>query len=404
MPDEAGERPWRGVASAFCTCLLGLGLARFAYTPLIPALIAAHWFTPSEAVFLGAANLAGYLAGALAIRIVMRRLGLRTTIRALMVLATASLLGCARPSGFAWFCACRLAAGFAGSGLMVLAAPAVLPLVPARHRGLAGGVIFTGIGVGVAASGTILPALLHWGLGAAWLALAAGGAAMTGLAWTGWPKNAPPAPASATAPAFPPGLAFLFAAYATNAVGQIPAMLFLADFVARGMGLGIATGGHVWAALGLGALAGPLAAGWLSDRIGPVAALRLHWAAQIAASVTLWWAPGVAVVAVSGLVIGAGIPGLVVLVLVRTQALAGPEAPRAWGIATTCFAGGQAAGAYALSFVFRSTGSYQALFASAVLAMGLALGLGEASRVLVAARAGREIRGSREGRHPRRSG
>jgi len=36
-----------------------LGLARFAYTPLIPALIAAKWFSPAEAVYLGAANLAG---------------------------------------------------------------------------------------------------------------------------------------------------------------------------------------------------------------------------------------------------------------------------------------------------------------------------------------------------------
>src|SRR5260370_41041192 len=56
---------WQFAAAGLCASLVGLGLARFAYTPLIPALIAAKWFSPADAVYLGAANLAGYLAGAL---------------------------------------------------------------------------------------------------------------------------------------------------------------------------------------------------------------------------------------------------------------------------------------------------------------------------------------------------
>ncbi len=41
-----------------------IGLARVFYTPLLPTIIAAHWFSPADAAYLGAANLAGYLAGA----------------------------------------------------------------------------------------------------------------------------------------------------------------------------------------------------------------------------------------------------------------------------------------------------------------------------------------------------
>ena len=37
---------WRAVLSAFCTSLIGIGLARFAYTPLLPVIIGAHWFEP----------------------------------------------------------------------------------------------------------------------------------------------------------------------------------------------------------------------------------------------------------------------------------------------------------------------------------------------------------------------
>ncbi|WP_176510439.1 YbfB/YjiJ family MFS transporter, partial [Pseudomonas urethralis] len=57
--------PWLPIWAGLCASLVGIGLARFAYTPLIPALINAHWFANAAVVYLGAANLAGYLVGAL---------------------------------------------------------------------------------------------------------------------------------------------------------------------------------------------------------------------------------------------------------------------------------------------------------------------------------------------------
>jgi hypothetical protein len=74
-PQDAGGPVWLSATAGLCASLVGLGLARFAYTPLIPALVAAKWFTPSEAVYLGAANLAGYLAGALIARDLGSRIG-----------------------------------------------------------------------------------------------------------------------------------------------------------------------------------------------------------------------------------------------------------------------------------------------------------------------------------------
>jgi hypothetical protein len=35
---------WRATLSGLSATLVGIGLARFAYTPLMPALIAARWF------------------------------------------------------------------------------------------------------------------------------------------------------------------------------------------------------------------------------------------------------------------------------------------------------------------------------------------------------------------------
>jgi predicted MFS family arabinose efflux permease len=376
---------WRGVAACLCTTTIGLGLARFAYTPLIPALIAAHWFAPSQAVYLGAANIIGYLAGALAARFVARRLGVRAALRMFMALATASLLACAHQGGFAWFLPWRLLSGFAGAGLVVLAAPSVLPLLPARHRGLAGGVIFLGIGIGVVISGTVMPLLLQIGVAAAWLGLASAAFGLSVFAWINLPPDPPlQTGAAAGRSATSTALWALYAAYGLGAVGQVPALLFMADFVARGLGDGVSAGSHMWAVFGLGALAGPLGAGSLADRIGSVATLRGLFISQVVALASLVLLPSLPVVAAANFVLGAGVPAFVVLVLGRSQILAGSDTDarrRAWSLATTGYALGQALGAYGFSTAFARLGRYDLLFSSAAFFMALGCIAGELSRM-----------------------
>ncbi len=380
--------PRPAVLAGLCTCLIGLGLARFAYAPLVPALIAAHWFTPAQAAYLGAANIAGYLAGAGLASAAGRRLGARRALRLCMMLATASFFACVQPAGFAWFALWRLVSGLAGAGLTILAAPSILHIVPARHRGRASGVIFTGVGIGMVASGTVLPALLRHGLPAAWLALGVASAALTVIAWPFLPADpAPAARGRAVAGSVSRGLYSLNLAYAVSAAGQVPAILFIADFVARGRMLGIATGAHVWVVFGLGALIGPAACGGLAARVGTVWTLRLLWASQVMAACVLALAAGyglggVGTIGLAGAVAGAGIPGLVVLVLGRSQALAGADdAARreAWRRATLAFATGQALCAYGASFLFERLQRYDLLFALGAVFMAAAFGLGEIS-------------------------
>lgn len=66
--DTADSLPWAAMFAGLCASMIGIGIARFAYTPLIPPLIEAGWFPAESVVYLGAANLAGYLAGALVAR------------------------------------------------------------------------------------------------------------------------------------------------------------------------------------------------------------------------------------------------------------------------------------------------------------------------------------------------
>src|SRR6266481_1011753 len=184
---------WQFAAAGLCASLVGLGLARFAYTPLIPALIAAKWFSPADAVYLGAANLAGYLAGALVARELGARAGAVRALRAMMALASLCCFACSMPVSFAWFFGWRFLAGVSGGVIMVLAASTILPHIAPGKRGVVGGVIFAGVGLGVAVSGTLVPLLLQQGLRQSWYGLGVLSALLTLMSWQAWPADAPAA-------------------------------------------------------------------------------------------------------------------------------------------------------------------------------------------------------------------
>jgi predicted MFS family arabinose efflux permease len=371
--------PLPATLSGLCATLVGIGLARFAYTPLIPVLIAAQWFTPSQAAYLGAANLAGYLAGAFLARPLAARAGAATMLRTMMLLASAAFFACAFPLSFAWFFAWRFSAGLAGGVLMVLAAPTVLAQMPASRRGIAGGAIFTGVGLGIAASGTLVPLLLQAGLVETWLGLGALALVLTLIAWGGWPPAAVTAPATADkAPPrrhANPQLRALYVEYALNAVGQVAHMVFLVDFVARGLGRGLGAGAVAWVLFGLGAMVGPSLTGMLADRIGFRYALRAAFLVQAIFVAALAVTTGSGWLIASSIVVGAFVPGVVPLALGRVHDLAEDAQARAagWRSATIAFAVGQAAAAYGYSYLFARGESYVPLFALAAAALVLAL-------------------------------
>jgi predicted MFS family arabinose efflux permease len=375
-PSSADSAPiWRPVLSGLCASLVGIGLARFAYTPLLPALIASGWFTAADAAYLGAANLAGYLAGAVLARPMAAQVRAHRVLQAMMVLAAISLFACAWNLSFLWFFAWRFAAGLAGGVLMVLAATTILPHVAPGRRGLASGAIFTGVGIGIAASGTLVPLLMQIGVRETWLGLGALTLVLTFVAWGGWPREAARPHKAEPAPMRSgPVLSALMLEYAFNAAGLVPHMVFLVDFIARGLALGLEIGSVFWVIYGVGATFGPLCVGALADKIGFRTALRAAFVVQAAAIGALAFTSGTVALVISSLIIGAFTPGVVPLVLGRLHELIADAKGRtaAWGFATTAFSLGQAAAAYGFSYLFaQSAGGYALLFtlgAAAVLA------------------------------------
>jgi predicted MFS family arabinose efflux permease len=242
----------------------------------------------------------------------------------------------------------------------VLGPPSVLAAVAPGQRGRIGGLVFAGVGCGIAASALVLPWLIGQGLSLAWAGLAAAALVLAGLTWPLWPPAAslPPTPARAA-----PGLGLLVGGYALNAVGIVPHMLLLSDFVARGLGAGIATGAAAFALYGIGAACGPIAGGWIADRLGFRRTLRGVVLAQAAAILAPAVAPSLGVAIATGMVVGALTPGVPPLVLGRAVELAGSDAARrAWASATIGYAACQGLAAWATALLFAATGRYAPVF------------------------------------------
>jgi predicted MFS family arabinose efflux permease len=380
---------WLPIFAGLCASLVSIGLARFAYTPLIPSLIQAHWFSASDVVYLGAANLVGYLIGALIGHPLARRTSNKSALRLMMVAVTLSFFACGFPLSVSWFFGWRLLSGVAGGAIMVLVAATVLPHVPASRRGLASGAIFLGIGLGIAGSGTIVPPLLSLGLQNTWFGLGALALVLTAASWFGWPSATPAAIAapSAVPSTMPtdPNVYLLFAQYAFMAAGLVPAMVFLVDYVARGLGAGAHIGALIWVMYGLGAIIGPVSYGFLADKLGARLSIRLVLAVQAVAVGLLSISSSFTALALLAVILGSFPPGIVPLALARVHELIPNHHQQqiAWSRATVSFATFQAIAGFAYSALFNSSGGHHALlFIIAAGAIVVALLLEQGMRLL----------------------
>ncbi len=308
----------------------------------------------------------------------------RTALRALMLVASAAFIACAWPLSVAWYFAWRFAAGLAGGAIMVLVATSILPHIPAPRRGFVSGMIFLGLGLGIAASGTLVPQLLRLGLRETWIGLGLVALALTLLSWFGWPAtNAPAATSQPAGPAarapLPKGMRRLYAQYAINALGLVPVMVLLVDYVARGLGRGSSVGASYWVLYGIAAIAGPLLCGVAADRLGFRRAYRGALLLQGLAVAALAVSGNALVIGVATVMLGIFTPGVVPLGLGRIHELVphDPVAQRAaWSHATTAFALLQALSGYGYSWLFVHSGqSYALIFACGAVAMAVAVAI-----------------------------
>jgi predicted MFS family arabinose efflux permease len=352
-----------GAAATFS----GIGLARFAYVPLFPAMVVAGWVTGPEAGFLGAMNLAGYLIGVLGGETLARRLGTARALDAGMALVGLAFAACAWNGGVVWLAVWRFLAGLAGGTLMALAGPAVQGAVAPTQRGIGGGIVVTGVGGGIIAASLLIPSLLPAGLSVTWLALAVLVMALWMLAHPRWPQT--PVAAADVAGTGGKGLALILT-YGLAGAGMVPHMVYFVDYAVRGCNLDPHLAALLWLLFGIGAICGTLTGGRAADLWGAVWTLKICLALQVTA-VALALHSSVAGLVMAALLGGFSGIGITAVVLARARELAGAAAGALWVRATAVYALAQAATGFVLVPLFAYTNSYSLVFGTC-LALSMA--------------------------------
>jgi predicted MFS family arabinose efflux permease len=375
---------WSLALAGMCANMIGIGIGRFAYVPLLPLIIDAGWATTAGAAQLAAANLIGYLLGALAAHPLAVRLGAPVVIRGAMLALLASLLACALQPALAWLWVWRCLAGASGGLVIILAAPHVLSQVQAGVRGRAVGLVFSGIGLGVVISGFAVPAFGARHLQAAWLALAACAAIAILYAWPKFAIEAKPRTAVPTGSLPPRGaMLALLCAYPLDAIGYLPHTVFWVEYLVHGLSMPMAVGGAFWAVFGAGAAVGPLLTGMVADRLGFRMTVIGCLALKALAVALPLASTSMASLFISSFMVGALTPGLVAVASGRALEIVGPGAhQRNWAMMTFLYALMQALGGYAMAALYGALHSFNLLFgigASVLLLAAVISGIGRSA-------------------------
>ena len=377
---------WVSLGTA-CCLFTGVGIGRFGYTVMVPAMVNAGLVSETEAGYLGAFNLLGYLLGSLAAPRLMRHFGSIPLLKACMVVALVCLLVSAVPGGFWWLLPWRVLIGLAAGVLMVGAVTVLLTLASAEELPTAAASLFTGVGTGIMLSGILVPPLSGMGVAAAWLGLTALVGIAIALAWWSFPARLPstdPGPSiQVRGTVLSAGVVRLLLAHLLFGMGIMPHTIYWVDYIARTLDRGMGTAGLSWTLVGIGAFVGPMICGLLARNIGFSRGLVLAMAA-LALGLLLPNMTGHAIAFIlSSILFGVFNTGMSTLMSGRTRELSEPATlARVWGWMAIAISVGQVIGGYAIVLLFEATSRIESvfLFGTAVLVLGMLVSLDRGSK------------------------
>ncbi|MCG5242747.1 YbfB/YjiJ family MFS transporter [Azospirillum doebereinerae] len=371
---------------------IAMGVARFAFTPILPAMQAATGLGTDGAGFLASLNYLGYFIGALGAGLVPHGVVRTTVFRVCLLFSVATTaamgldFGNAAEAMPAWS-VLRFVSGVASAGIFILGIAMALDTLARAQGERWAGWLYTGVGTGIASSGLFV-ALAGGRLGwdGDWLALGAI-CAVLGVLPALWVTDPPPVarPTAHTAGAAPPAkaaalsapLLLLTAAYFLEGGGYIVSGTFLVSILKTNPDTA-ALGEAAWMVVGLGAMGAGVFWAAVARRIGSWGALILAHAAQtVSILLPMTGSPTAAVV--SALLFGATFVGIVAQSFALGRALSGGASARVVGTLTAVYGLGQIIGPLPAGMVVARTGSFDSALigaAAAVVTGGVLLAVG----------------------------
>jgi hypothetical protein len=362
-PDDMNplSKPVPIALAGMVSLAVAMGIGRFAFTPLLPMMLADGVIDLAQASWLASANYLGYLLGALLCTLqpwLWRRFcGLppvdsAAAVRAGLVATALLTLGMALQVPVLWPLL-RFAAGVASAVVFLFTSAWCLAHLARSNATTLGGLMFAGPGAGIVASGLVAGLTVHWHGSAAtgWLLFALLAATLSAAVWrvfapeavspaSGGPAIGGSAPASAGDIA---EMGLLALAYGLAGFGYIITATFL-PVIARQALPGSAWLDLFWPVFGAGVVAGAL----LSTRIRYAGDLRYLLAAcyavQSAGVAASTFSPTLAGFVAGSLLLGLPFTTITFFGMREARRLR-PSSPNAlMGLMTAVYGAGQIAG------------------------------------------------------------
>ena len=378
MERQGPRNPALPALAGLLSLAVGIGIARFAYTPILPYMSAGLGLDKSEAGLIASASFLGYLLGALAAAWRAVPGDARLWLLGALAVAGLSTGAMALTTSLGAFLLLRFVSGAAGALTMVLASSLLMDRLAAAGRDGWAAVIYAGVGSGIALSSLAVPAAASGGddWQGPWLLCGALCLALSLLVWA--LMRGPQAPAAAAAGARPAegrtGVRRLILAYGLVGFGYVITATFVADMV-RADPLLQAAEHMVWLCVGLTAAPSVALWGWAGRRWGyerVFAVACLVEAGGVALSVL---GGGVWLILLAAGLLGGTFVGLTAIGLIRVRHLTAGDPRRNLALTTAAWGLGQMVGPTLAGVLHDWLGSYLVPSLLAAAALGVAAAL-----------------------------
>lgn len=368
------------LSAGIFSLILVLGVARFAYTPLLPLMQQQAGLGVAEAGWLAAINYAGYLSGALIASRISSLVLKDRLYRIGMVLAIVSTLVMGLSTNVVVWALSRYVAGLTSAAGMLLGTGLIMNwLIRHNHRSELG-IHFAGIGLGIAGCAGAVMLFTPWlNWREQWFAFTALGCLLLvpALAWLPPPDTSGLTTSGQKMQDQPPSALYLrifMAAYFCAGFGYVVSVTFIVAIVNQLPGLD-GWGNLVFLAIGIGAA--PACINWdlIARRTGDLNALILAALLQIVGILLPVMVPGLWAAMLGALLFGGTFIGMVSLVL----SMAGRYYPgmpaKMMGKMTLSYGVAQIIGPAVTGQIGARLGSYNAglYVAAGIMALGAAL-------------------------------
>ena len=368
------------LSAGIFSLILVLGVARFAYTPLLPLMQQQAGLGVAEAGWLAAINYAGYLSGALIASRISSLVLKDRLYRIGMVLAIVSTLVMGLSTNLMVWAISRYVAGLTSAAGMLLGTGLIMNwLIRHNHRSELG-IHFAGIGLGIAGCAGAVMLFTPWlDWREQWFAFTALGCLLLvpALRWLPPPDTSGLTTSGQKLQDRPPSALYLrvfMAAYFCAGFGYVVSVTFIVAIVNQLPGLA-GWGNLVFLAIGIGAAPACINWDFIARRIGDLNALILAALLQIVGILLPVMVPGLWAAMLGALLFGGTFIGMVSLVL----SMAGRYYPgmpaKMMGKMTLSYGVAQIIGPAITGQIGAQLGSYNAglYVAAAIMALGAGL-------------------------------